>query len=338
MMKNPETTHNSKEITYQWERYELAKLMIETNNELKGISTSLWWTEKLAQIIYDPDMDHDESFFMWVMTQVIEWESIKKIITTKASNLIKDKISDSLKQLPLNEQHKALITTAQEELWSYTKEQVTEKTKELQSTIQPELDDLKDETDKTTNPTTVGTAADSPSLSHIDLTTPLATAHITWGMTYCSRTTREVASSFGLKVPRGSSAKESFDLPIIAKDQLIAEKEFDHTKHNFCSLSRDKLHSIWSKYGDTNIVMDIKLHSTTTNGQKHGHRAIGVMIDGKGYLVDPYFSYNGRKRNTLIPLHEVDQQALSLAEINYYHIPQHNMMAALDNDPTTQAA
>ena len=86
-------------------------------------------------------------------------------------------------------------------------------------------------------------------------------------MTYCSYTAWLNGTLFGLNLPRASSARES-------------ETMYDSKGVK----SLDQL-------GKSENVADIFLSSSTENGLKYGHRALGVKSknDGAWYILDPYW-------------------------------------------------
>lgn len=145
-MTSLETTPTNTTDIYQWNRYELTKLIIETKPELKKLASSVGGEENLAQVIYDPDMDHDESLIMWMIGTVIDGHNPATLITQTIGSSLTDSIRDSLKTLPLTlrQDAKDLIHTTQEEIASYSEEEIQAKLAKLQSQTQPALNQIKE--------------------------------------------------------------------------------------------------------------------------------------------------------------------------------------------------
>ncbi|PID87636.1 hypothetical protein CSB07_00440 [Candidatus Gracilibacteria bacterium] len=96
------------------------------------------------------------------------------------------------------------------------------------------------------------------------------------GITLCSKTARLNAAKYGITISRGASAKDSYEKSGSPKGEFPPE----NSNARFA---------------------DVFLDASTKN-KKYGHRAFGVQVNGKWYILDPYYTIPGMKdRQSAIP-------------------------------------
>lgn len=139
-------------------------MMVETQDDLKKLSKSLGNKEKLAQLIYDPNMDNtQESFFEAIVESMQNGkgftEAIKEKTQETAKKTLTDGRKDTLQRFFLSPDGKEAVEKAKKTLETYSSEQVVAELQKLkaQHTL-PELEDEEDVPDNDTyNPETFAT-------------------------------------------------------------------------------------------------------------------------------------------------------------------------------------